>query len=41
MNYTILDGILKVAQSKWMRPALMAAAILGTALGVAGCGHPH
>lgn len=39
----LLSKIIAVTQSKWMRPALMTLAIVGTMLLVTGCpsGHPH
>lgn len=39
---TVISAIIAVAQSKWMRPALMTLAILATMLVVTGCpSHPH
>lgn len=39
----LLNKIIAMTQSKWMRPALMTLAILATVLFVTGCpsGHPH
>ena len=39
---TVINGIIAVTQSKWMRPALMTLAIFATMLIVTGCpSHPH
>lgn len=39
-NHNLLGTIFTVTQSKWMRPALLALAILVAVLGVVGC-KPH
>ena len=39
-NHNLLGKIITVTQSKWMRPALLALAILVAVLGVVGC-KPH
>lgn len=40
MKSTVLNTIIAVTQSKWIRPALMTLAIFVAVLGVAGC-KPH
>ncbi len=37
----LLNKIIAVTQSKWMRPALMALALLATVIVVTGCPGPH
>jgi hypothetical protein len=42
MKNTVLNTIIAVTQSKWIRPALMTLALLTTLLVVTGCpNHPH
>ena len=40
---TVINGIIAVTQSTWIRPALLTLAILVTVLGASGCasGHQH
>lgn len=40
-NHNHLGKIITVTQSKWMRPALLALAILATVLVVTGCDGSH
>ena len=40
MKNTVINGIIAVTQSTWLRPALMTLAILVAVLGVSGC-KPH
>ena len=40
MKNTVLNTIIAVTQSKWLRPALMTLAIFVAVLGVTGC-KPH
>ena len=40
MKNKVINSIVAVTQSKWMRPALMALALVVAVLGVTGC-KPH
>ena len=40
MKSEVINSIVAVTQSKWMRPALMALALVVAVLGVTGC-KPH
>ena len=37
----VINVIIAVTQSKWLRPALMTLALLVAVLGVTGCEHKH
>lgn len=41
MKTKVIQAIIAVTQSQWMRAALMTLAILVGVVGVTGCSHPH